>query len=291
MVDRLTTAQIADRITALLPTAATEFSAISKAGATNISFNTDIVKTVSLGGPGLYREGEIKQLSDQGVKNTEVYKAKLVHILLMSNEFDNNPAGEEIKSEQLAQVAASLVKAADVAILNGTDPRTGTARTDLATINLKDNAVETIVAAEDSVPAALVDLLKGTKKNSGLILSGNGFAEVAYAVNTSGAALYPAASKNEVFPFIGGVDTVYSSALGIDGWTSETEVENDNLAVTGPWETVARAFSPVTVTASTEATVGGVNLFAENMTAYRVEQFISFAVTNPAAFSVLKTEA
>lgn len=280
----LTTEDLAGIVVEVLPDSVASESVLSRAGATNISYNTDVVRRVTFGGASAVNEGEVKPSSGMGIKSIDVVKTKLVYKWTETDEFQNTDEGAQIAAQALRLAIGGLIKSADIAVLNGTDPGTGDAIANAAAVNLKDNA--TAATAEDA--AGLVAGLASASSLEAVLLSDAGFNQVAFAASTSGLRLYPEASKTEVFPFWS-ANALYAPAAGLNGWNINEKIKNDVLAYAGDFSHVGRSFGAPDVRVYNQAIFDGVNLAETNRVGYIVEVPLAFYIEDPASFVAVKS--
>lgn len=288
MANKLTTKDLESVVVSVLPNAVSETSVLSKAGANNISYNTDILRRTSFGGPSAVFEGEVKPGSDIGLSSISVKKFKLVHKFVETEEFENTEEGRAIAAESLKLAVSSLIKGSDVAILNGTSPATGTAVDDFADVNLKDNATSITAAAETVTDDDFLKILRTNNKVSAVLLGDDGFASIAYAKNDFGR-VYPDANQDG-FQFWS-KPAYYSSAVSLNGWNASTEIKNDVLAYAGDFTKISRSYGLPEVRKYDQAIFDGVNLAETNQIGYIIEVPLAFAIETPGKFTALKKTA
>lgn len=282
----LTTADLKETYLATLPTINRETSCLSRAGASNVSYETTGVRSMSLGGAAVVGEGEEKPLSNLAISEEDLLTLKLVHMMVVTDEFEDTKEGRALAAEYINEAARSISVSSDIAILNGTNPATGLAVAAYSASNLKDNATAvtvdgtTVVTNED----ALIGALSAAADPEFGLLSKAGFSAVAYASTTNGSK-YPNASRNETFSFWT-TDVARCEAVGLDGWDEASQTTNNVLGYFGNFSRIVRAFTDVQVRVKDAGTVGTHNLTTENKTLYIVEQTMKFYVEDPSNFAV-----
>lgn len=282
----MSSADLESVIVEVLPTLQAETSVLTRAGASNVSYNTDIVRRVSLGGPAAVEEGAKKPLSDSSIASYNVVRHHLTYILLQQEAFQDTPEGRELTANALSEAVENIVKGFDILVLNGTSPQTGTAFAPAASSNLKDNATQHVI---DGASASDVkDILAITKKSKNVILSDAGLNVVQFAETSGGLRMYPEATSDSSFEFWGS-KAHHSEALGVDGWSDTTIFENTNVAVAGDFSRIGRSYGQPSIRLYTEA-LGGVMLGDYNQVGYRIEVPVAYYVEDPSAFTVLKDE-
>lgn len=287
MANPLTTAELEATIVEVLPVVQKETSVLTRAGASNVSYNTDIVQKLSLGGPAAVEEGNLKPKSDVSIANFTVVKHVLSYILLQTEQFQDTPEGRELTANALQDAVGNMVKGFDILVLNGTNPQTGTAFTPAAAVNLKDNASEHLAAGTAATAEEIKDIIAATSKAKAVVLSDKGLNAIQFSETASGLRAYPEASRNSSFDFWG-VGAHHSDALGLNGWSDVAEFTNKNVAVTGDFSKIGRSYGTPRVKLFTEA-LGGVILGDYNQIGYRIEVPVAYYVQNPESFSILKT--
>lgn len=287
MANPLTIAELKQTVVEILPTVVEAKSALTAAGASSVSYATDKVVQDTIGFAADVDEGGVKPLSDLGAKEWELQYVKLVHAIVVTEEFLNTPEGRTRAASQVNNAVASLVQSADVAILAGTNPATGAAVTRRALQNLKDNA--TAVTATGQTDADVVAALRGSKRGNFVLLSDEGFSGLAYEMNTQGMPKYPAAVVDGTFPFWT-AKAAHFEVVGLDGKDSDTYFRNDVLAYAGNFSTISRAFLAPSVRMDRSGTIGGVNLLERNMLSYIIEQPLKYYISNPADFFSVKSD-
>lgn len=288
MANPLTTADLESVIAEVLPSIQAETSVLTRAGASSVSYNTNVVRSVTLGGPAAVSEGALKPLSDSVVDSSETVRHVLSYILLQSEQFTDSVEGRAIAAESLKQAVQNLVKGLDIMVLSGTDPQTGNAFVPAAGVNLKDNASEHLTAGVAPTDAEIKATLAATAKAKALVLSDAGLSAVQFAESASGFRKYPDASINGTFDFWG-VKAHHSEALGIDGWSATEVFENGSVAVAGDFSKIGRSYGVPSVKFYDQA-LGGIILGDHNLVGYRVEVPVAYYVKDPSSFTILKVE-
>lgn len=272
----LTTADLTEKLVAFLPSAFDTKSALSAAGATNVSFTTNIVKNISTGGASVVTEGAVKPVTQIKQTNAPLVAAKLVHLWTTTDEFEDTPEGQESVARFIQETTASLVKSFDILVLNGTNPHTGEA----VVGPLADNAVKSKAkvvefdAATEDINEALYGALADVARPDYLLLSDAGYSEVGFSADNIGNKMN--VTRDAEFTYGPGIPTHRFQAVGIDGYTPDADIKNANLAIAGPFSKIVRTIDTVTVRKSTEATVGDVSMFEQNMSAYLVEVGVKY---------------
>lgn len=270
----------------LLPTAFREASILTKMGSTNVAYETKLVRDFTTGGAQNTFEGEMKKSTEQSFRDVPVYTGKQVSTLFLSEEVEDNEDGKKVIAAKSAGVLTELMHSLDITILNGTNAADGTAITQFADVNLKDNARQSVVTT--TAEEGLVELLKSNRSRQGVIASTKGFDEIAFAQNAAGLPKYPISEEGERVKFFNSWVT-RGSALGKDGYKpEEVEIENDNLFLVGNFGQIGRGFNGVKVKRLDQATWDGISLAQHNLVAYVYELFYSFYIFNPESFGILK---
>lgn len=307
MSNPLTLEDLQARIMGVLPSAVEKRSALTAAGATNVAFDTDILREYTIGGASAVAETAEKPLSDLGIADHLLNEVTLVHIIVGSNQYLRTAEGSDAVDRFVAQAADSLVWSSDIVLLAGTNPADGTAldgtpdsdlipSVDLSDVNLKENAIQVVLGTVDTVgdtpdetaDEAIKRALALAPSGDYLLLSNPGFAGVAFSENGAGLPKYPLSTRDGNFPFWTASASRHEQ-VGLDGFSATARVTNDVLAYAGDFSRVSRAYSNISITRATEATVGGLNLFSRNLSAYRIEQTFKFAV-DPDLFVAVHSE-
>lgn len=288
MANPLTTEELAGIVADVLPAIQSETSVLTRAGATSISYGTDIVSQATLGGPAAVEEGNRKPMSNVSVKPYKVVKHVLSYIFTQSEQFTDTEEGRKITASVLQQAIANLVKGFDIVVLSGTDPHTGNPFEPAELVNLKDNASQHFTTGTVATDSDIRDILASTSRVKSVILSDSGLNVVQFAESASGLRKYPDASIESSFDFWG-VRAHHSETLGIDGWSDIATFDNNTIAVAGDFSKVLRSYGEPRVKQAHER-IGGRDLIDNNEVGYRIEVPVSYIIKDPSSFTVLKTE-
>lgn len=283
----LTTAELSEEITKVIPTIYSQSSAITAAGASSVEYDTTILKGHNVGGAAVVGEGEVKPVSATAIQEHLVQKVTLAHFLVMTNQYLDTPEGRRDAGIYIEQAAQSLVQSSDIAVLHGTNPADGTEVDRFQDQAITPNATEVVQGADELADEAIYrGLVEGDFDNF-VLLSKEGLHGIQYA-QLNGVAKYQMASKNSAFPFWAS-EAQQFEVVGLNGFSAENKLKNDVLSINGDFAGVYRAFSPVSVQFFDQATIGGVNLAETNQVAYRIEQDVRFFNTNPSGFTVVSS--
>lgn len=274
-----TTNDLATKLVEFLPSAFAERSALSAAGAYNVSFNTNIVQSVNAGGASVVLEGAVKPETNIGLTSAPLAQGKLVHLFTTTDEFNDTVEGQEALSRFIQETTASLIKSFDILVINGTDPATGDALTGALNTNSIDfkSAKKDYDATADDINDVLYEALGTVDKPDYLLLSNKGYSAVGFSKDNVGNPW--GLSRDAEFTYGPGVPAHRFQAVGLNGYTPSEEFGSGKLAVAGPFNKIVRAVNQISVRESKDATIGDVSMFTNNMTAYIVELGIKYTNT------------
>lgn len=222
---------------------------------------------------GLVGEAEEIGTSNVSTRFKTLSPVKLATIITVSRELaELDPA--EIMTHIEADLAASVAKAYDNLILGG-------------------KAKGVVVAGQDNIMQTTkrLEVVGGDYKSaivSAVESVGVDYDPTGIAFDTSlRARLAGVVNETQV-----GLADLASPRLQIAGYTAEsarTVGANGAKLIVGDWSKVQAGFAEdVRITRSTDATIGGVNMFANDMVALRVTTRIGGVVLDPNAFAVVE---
>ena len=282
----LSTELLKSHVVQTLPDSVQYNSVLTDAGANNISYGVNSIRSVSMGAGSVVDEGGVKPVSNVALDDTDVVHSKIVIPFIVTEEFDESEEGSEVVLDLIAQASKTLVKSIDIAILNGTNPSTGVAVAKFSDFNLKDNATDQGISS--TLDDALYEVLTASPMTERILLSRDGFGQIAN-LRTGGFRNYPDAKTNGEWFGFGTANARLAQVLGLDGFTEDSQFENTTLALAGDFSRIGRSYGKTVVRVAREGTIGGENLLETNKVAYIFEQFFSFYVKGPDAFTIVKT--
>lgn len=276
----LTTETLASKLVEFLPDAFNEASAITASGASNVNFNTDIVKNISVGGANVVEEGGVKPESNISVNNAPLAYTKLVYHYITTDELNDSEEGKAELEAFLQKTAEGLIKSFDILVLNGTNPASGSKLSPA----LYDNSVNAKVGEFEIYDHEVMGITLPIYKSLGkvdrpdyLLFSNRGWAAVGLDIENNN--ITSNISRDSEFYYGPGIPSSRFTTVGLDGFTDKENIYNDVISYTGPFSKIVRAATEIKVRESTDATIGDVNLFTQNMKAYIVEMGVKFVNT------------
>lgn len=282
----LSTEDLSEIVIKTLPGLMDEGSALVAAGTTNIAYDTTDIRKMQISGPAVVAEGASKPMSNPDWEMEKVRTLKLVQAMVVTEEFLDTSEGKKMAAEAVGKYLASFPKGIDIAVLNGTNPRTGEAVSAYATDNLKDNATQFSSSDPALIDQVIASAIYGIDEAEYLLLSREGFNQVSSLRTVTDGLQKYRLDRNRSFDF-SSVEASTFRSVGMNGW-NPGRILNSNLAMAGDFSKIGMAFQAPTVRIGREGTFNGENLLQDNKIAYIIEQKVKFYVDEPESFAVIK---
>lgn len=264
-------------------------SPLSLLGATPLSKQTTELVSYTIGGSSTVFEGEVKPVTETGQRKYDVIHGKQVISLVATEEaVDNDYHGvvADLSSKAISRLVADM----DLAIMNGTDRRSGSPITKFATQNLAKNATQLEATGTNLIEDGdiLTALRAANTSKAGIALTYPAWGDLNYA-QLNGAKLNPQVTNSGTFDYFG-ANALLVEGFGYDAVNSDEEfiTPNDNLALIGNFSKVYRSIHGYKTKVSDTATVNGVSMYETNQVAFTFEILYSFAVLGNSNFILLK---
>jgi hypothetical protein len=284
----LSTDDLSEVVIETLPGILEQNSALVAAGVRNISYNTDKISKINVPFPSIVAEGGVKPVENPEWELEDVKPIKLVQAMVVTEEFEDSEEGRRKAAEAIGAYLGSFAKGMDIAILNGTDPRSGNALGAYSTTNLKNNATPFNSADPTLFDRVLNSAIYGVDNADFVLLSDAGLSQYGQLISEpNGMPKYQNISRRAAFSLPQGYTAQAFTSVGLDS----KEKKNTNLAYLGDFNRIGVSFQAPTVRIGREGTINGENLLAENKVAYIVEQLGRFYVDGPEKFAVVKNTA
>lgn len=284
----LSTDQLSEVVIANLPAIIEQGSALAAAGVTNISYDTTDIQKSSVPYPTVVAEGGIKPVENPTWELDKVKSVKLVQAMVVSEEFEDSAEGRRKAAEAIGKYLGTFAPGLDIAVINGTDPRSGNAVAAYADSNLKQNA--TVFNSSDAtlVDRMLTAAVYGIEAPEFVLLSQLGLSQYGQLVTEpNGLPKYQNISRVAPFDLPGGFRAQFFKTVGLDAKGKR----NSNLALVGDFSKIGVSFQAPSVRIGREGIIGGENLLETNKVAYIVEQKVKFYVDEPESFAIVKNTA
>ena len=263
-------------------------SALVAAGVTNISYDVTDIQKIDVPYAAVVAEGAAKPVLNPEWELDKVKPLKLVQAMVVTEEFEDSAEGRAKAAEAIGKYLATFAPSTDIAILNGTNPRTGSAVAAYADSNIKDNGTVFNSADVTVVDAVIRAASWGVENADFALLSRLGLSQLGQLVTDSnGLPKIYGLTRSGEFMLPGGLPAEYFKSVGLNG----KGFVNTNLAILGDFSKIGVAFQAPSVRIGREGTINGENLLEENKIAYIVEQKVKFYVDEPESFAVVKNTA
>jgi hypothetical protein len=270
-----------------LPSEMSDSSALVRLGAPAVAPNITSFTRVELGAPAAVAEGDVKPATNYTLKEDEVKKTTLTHIIMATKQSLTTAEGQEQLQDLFRQAAGHFARGTDTVFLHGTNPVDGAALPEFAGTAIIPNAIQNVYSTGESFDRVLHEASLEVENPNGLGLSKEGYVELATLYTDQGVRKYPNATKKAAFEFLD-MTTVTDRVFGEPGWNGST---SDVLAVEGDFSQVRVGIGNITVEKATQGNIGNVNLFTTNRVAFLIEVEIGGVNLAPHAFVATKKGA
>lgn len=276
----------------VVKTAPDTLSPLSLLGATPLNSKTTELVSYTIGGSSTVFEGEVKPATETGQRSYDVIHGKQVISLVATEEAvdnDYNRVVADLSNKAISRLVADM----DLAIMNGTDRKTGAPIPKFADQNLAKNATQLEATGNNLIEDGdiLTALRAANSSKAGIALTYPAWGDLNFA-HLNGAKLNPQVTNTGTFDYFG-AKSLLVEGFGYDAVNSDEEFinANDNLALIGNFSKVYRSIHGYKTKVSDTATVNNVSMFDTNQVAFQFEIFYSFAVLGNANFVLLKNPA
>lgn len=272
--------KLIETVVSILPVADESQSELKKAGAQSLMVGPNhVFREISMGGGTVLAEGQAGKLTDIGVEDKYISSFVISIMFSVSDQFMRTKEGQSLAARYLQAAVNSAVKSSDILGLHGTTADTGLPVAEFANGNIVNNATQHVSTTGTPFDVDIRELLKAQRNPATIMLSPDSLAEVAYTTNNSGDLRYPLVSRNEKFEWMY-AETFAAKTVGMKGFTKDTEIPSNVLAVTGDFTKVQRRVDFIDVRFN-DTYAAGVALWDRRLKAYALDLGISFYAGKP----------
>lgn len=269
-----------------LPAEMSKGSALVRLGAPAVAPNIDSFTRVTLGAPAAVAEGDVKPATAYTLKQDEVKKTTLTHIIMVTKQSLKTAEGQTHLQDLFRQASGHFARGADTVFTHGTNPVDGSVLPEFNGVALVKNSVQTVFdPATDKFDRVIDEVGLELEDASGLGLSRAGYTALGSIYTDSGVKKYPNATKNAAFE-LGDANVVVDRVFGEPAWDGST---SNILGVAGNYNNLLMGIGNITIEEARTGMIGDVNLFTTNRVAYLIEVEIGGVNLEPLGFATIKT--
>lgn len=283
--NEISTDALREKFVEFLPAEMSKGSALVRLGAPAVAPTINSFTRVSLGAPAAVAEGDVKPATNYTLKEDEVKKTTLTHIIMVTKQSLKTAEGQKQLQDLFRQASGHFARGADTVITHGTNPVDGSALPEFADVAIVKNSLQSVYdPATDKFDRVLDEASLELENASGLGLSKAGYTELASIYTDSGIRKFPNATKKAAFDLLD-MTVVTDRVFGEPGWNGST---SDILGIEGDYSKLLMGIGNITIEEARTGMIGNVNLFTTNRVAYLIEVEIGAVNLEPHGFVTVK---